>query len=42
MFKIFNSINKFFGTLVKRSEKAQYEKAGRKWDNIVEELRNRK
>tara|TARA_Y100001968_G_scaffold333383_1_gene395867 strand:+ start:717 stop:881 length:165 start_codon:yes stop_codon:yes gene_type:complete len=35
-------IKRFFSTLIERGKKVEQEKAAKKWDSIVEELRNRK
>tara|TARA_Y100001968_G_C19310562_1_gene693929 strand:+ start:907 stop:1032 length:126 start_codon:yes stop_codon:yes gene_type:complete len=36
------TIKNLFSTLIKRGKKAEEEKAAKKWDAIVDELRNRK
>ena len=42
MRRLLKVINEFLLTLVARGKEIEQKKAGKKWDSIVEELKNRK
>ena len=39
---LLKSIKGFFLTLIAKGKEAEQKKAGKRWDSIVEELKNRK
>ena len=42
MKRLMKSIKGFFLTFIERGREVEQRKAGKKWDSIVEELKNRK
>ncbi len=42
MKRLLKGINRLFITLINRGKELEKKKAGKKWDSIVEELRNSK
>ena len=42
MYSFIKLIKNFFPNLINKGKKLEQEKAGKKWDSIVNELRNRK